>query len=279
MLSLWLFASIVFIVAFDLNGTYIVPYIRGWFDFPKPPPMMHSLSGFFNLFSQINMEGCVAASIKLGKMWYVKQQEIDLLKNEKEKINPHKDEGLMQPAFLADLLSRMETLADVKPVVVGQSIKKIRNLITYMLYENSQAKVSLQNEFSLLQEYIYLEQITANENVKVETKITSNVSTETIAPFILLPLVENAFRQVLLQPVAQKFINIKIDLQQGILQVSIHWNKPVDTSTLAKGRNIILQNISRRLKLIYPQSHELKVVIEVEHVHVHLTVDLKKAIN
>lgn len=279
MLLLWLLASILFMIGYEANASLIVPHIRGWFDLPKPMKDPNYVFEFFSLFSQINMEGCIAASIKLGKLWYIKQQEIDLLKHEKEKIQPHEEKGLMHPAFLADLLTRIEALADTKPKVVAQSIKKIRNLIISMLYENASAKVLLKNELSLLEEYIYVEEITADETVQVETSINAVATTETISPFIILPLVENAFRQVYLQPLPQKRIKVRIELQQGILQVYLKWNKPTDTSTMGHGRNIILQNISKRLQLIYPQSHELKIFIEVEQVKVDLTVDLTKAIN
>ncbi|WP_157580876.1 histidine kinase [Segetibacter koreensis] len=279
MLLLWLIASIVFMVAFEANATYIVPFIRGWFGLPVPMRRPNYIEVFFSLFSQINMEGCIAASIKLGKLWYIKQQEIDLLKQEKEKIQPHEQKGLMHPAFLAELLTRIEVLADTRPLVVAKSIKKIRNLVISMLYENARAQVLLKNELSLLQEYIYLEETIAEENLHVDTYINVAATTETIAPFIILPLVENAFRQVHLQPLKEKRINIKLELDQGILHVFLKWNKPVDTSTMAQGRNVILQNISKRLQLIYPQSYELKIFIEVEQVKVDLKVDLKKAIN
>lgn len=59
----------------------------------------------------------------------------------------------------------------------------------------------------------------------------------------------------------------------------ISWNKPMYTSTLVEGKNIIPGNLNNRLKLIYPQSHEIKVLIEVEKIIVSLKIDLKGAIN
>lgn len=279
MLLLWLLASIVFMTAFELNLATVVPYIRQWFHMPVPPPRKTYVFAFFSLFSQINMEGCIAASIKLGKLWYVKQQENDLLRQEKERLQTSDDKGAVQPVFLADLLARLTALADTKPLVVAQSMKKVRTLVINLLYESSRPKVPLRNELSLLQEYIYLEQITADESLHVETKIKADAAQETIAPFVLLPVVENAFRQVHQQPLAQKWLTIEIDLDQGILHTQLTWNKPIDTSTLVNGRQVVLQNVSKRLQLIYPKSHELKLFIEVEKMRVDMKVDLRKAIN
>jgi len=283
MLLLWLLASFVWMAGFEADSYYIVPHINNWFGFPMPkhPKSFASIVyEMFNLFSQLNMEGCVAASIKLGKLWYVKEQEVELLRQENEKAKMHDEEGLMQPAFLADLLARLQTLADTEPLLAAGSIKRLRNLITYMLYENAQAKASLKKELQLAEEYIELERMmAAHEPITIQLNNNAEANGETIAPSIILPFIENAFRQVYIQPLAERRVIIHIKLQQSVLDIRICWNKPIDTSTLAQGRHIIMQNIARRLQLIYPQSHELKTFVEVEQVRVELSINLRKAIN
>ena len=64
-----------------------------------------------------------------------------------------------------------------------------------------------------------------------------------------------------------------------MIDIKLNWNKPIETSSLTNGRNVILQNISKRLELIYPQSHELKMMIETEKILIDLKINLKKAIN
>lgn len=280
MLVLWLVASFAFIVLYELNATFIVPYIRDWFDMKMQASSPKNYTYiFFILFSQINMEGCVAASIKLGKLWYIKQQEVDLIKQEKQKIDPYSEHGLIQPAFLTDLLTRMELIANEKPLVAAQAMKKIRQLLLYILYENASSRVPLHKEFALLQEYIDLEKITAEKDITVNTAINGSPSYETIAPFILLPLVENAFKQVSSYPLKNPVLNINVSFQNEIIDIKLNWDKPIETSSLSNGRNIILQNISKRLQLIYPQSHELKMMIETEKIFIELRINLKKAIN
>jgi len=283
MLLLWLLASFVWMAAFEADARYIVPYINDWFHFPMPmqPKSFQAIVyELFILFSQLNMEGCVAASIKLGKLWYVKQQEVDLLKQENEKAKIHDEEGLMQPAFLADLLARLQMLADAEPLLAAASIKQLRSLFTYMLYENAQTKASLKKELALVTEYVHLERImAAREHITIHLNNEANAHEETITPSIILPFIENAFRQVYLQPVPERCVHIHIRLHQSVLNIHIRWNKPTDTSTLAQGRNVIIQNIARRLQLIYPQSHELKTYVEVEQVRVELTINLRNAIN
>jgi two-component system, LytTR family, sensor kinase len=280
MLFLWLTASFAFIALYELNATFIAPFIRNWFGMKTSMSMpINYTYDFFILFSQINMEGCIAASIKLGKLWYIKQQEIDLLKQEKQKTDPSEQKGLIEPAFLTDLLIRMELIANERPLVAAQSIKKIRHLLLYILYENSSSKVPLNKEFALLQEYIDLEKLTAEKEITVNASISTALTPETIAPFILLPLVENAFKQLNSYPLKNPTLNITVLLQHEMIDIKLNWNKPIETSSLTNGRNIILQNISKRLDLIYPQSHELKMLIEAERILIDLKINLRKAIN
>ena len=285
MLFLWLIGSVIEISLYLVNYHLVFPHIRGWFGFPlgnsasKNFWSFSNLYSLFFLFSQINMEGCVTASIKLGKLWYIKQQEIDLMKQEKEKIKPVTEKELIQPAFLSDLLTRMEIIANEKPLVAVESIKKIKHLIFYILYDNTSSQVPLHKEFTLLQEYIDLEKLTAEKEINVYVSINNPPLHETIAPFIILPLVENAFKQLSTYNLKNPSLGVNITLQNEIINIKLVWSKPIETSSLTNGRNIILHNISKRLELIYPQSHELKMMIETEKVFIDLKINLKKAIN
>jgi LytS/YehU family sensor histidine kinase len=279
MLLLWLSASILFIFLYEVNSMTIVPYIREWFGTSTGIPATHNYYwDFFTLFSQINMEGCVAASIKLGKLWYVKQQEIDILKHEKEKTLPADRDDLIQPAFLVDLLKRIESLASRDPQLASACINKIRNLIVYILYETAAPQVLVEKEIDILKQYIDLEKLTSGKILQVDTSIEGVEGSETIVPFIILPLVENAFKQVALYPIQNPWVHLQIRVQQSNLNIYLSWSKPVDTSSLINGRNVILRNLSKRLRLIYPQSHKLSMSIKADNVTVALNMDLKKAI-
>ncbi|HVX51641.1 MAG TPA: histidine kinase [Chitinophagaceae bacterium] len=279
MVLLWLTFSVVFLFLFEVFQRVVVPHIRDLYDMPKSPVPKSYLYVFFNLFSQINMEGCLAAAIKLGKLWHIKQQELDLIKTEKKKIEPLIEDGQIQPVFFADILNRIEVLLTEKPLLVAGMIKKVKSLLLYAMYDNNQSKVSLDKELELLQEYVELEKMALENKVSITLKIHSQGQEEQVAPFIILPITENAFKQLSLHTIEKKSLEIDIKINNGLFTMTLTWSKPGDTSTLYTGRGIILQNIARRLSLIYPQSHELKVFIQVNYVVVSLKIDLRKAIN
>ena len=279
MILLWLLFSIIFMAVFEMYVLKVVPFIRGWYNLPKLSGRPNYSWVFFSLFSQVNMEGCMAAAIKLGKLSFIKQQEVDLLRNEKNKLPPQTDNTEMQSVFLVDIICRVEQIAIQKQMVVPGMIKKIRNLMTYIIYENKKDKVDLKKELELVREYVELEKSTRDDVIDVSLFISGNIESESIASFILFPCIQNAFKQVSVLNVENKKIVINITVNNSILNLKISWNKPLDTSTLAEGKNMILQNLGKRLSLIYPQSHELKVLIMVDEIIVTLKIDLKTAIN
>ena len=225
------------------------------------------------------MEGALAASIKLGKMWYIKHQELDLMKKEKLKSESDAEDGKIQPVFLVSALDRFEILANNRPDIIPGMIRKIKNLMMYAIYDYNQPKVTLQREIELLKEYIELEKADSGKCINVSMKLPENISTEQISPFIILPLVENSFRQLALIDMPEKYINLDSKLYAGNFAMTISWSKPVDTSTLYNGSNSSLHTISKRLNLLYPQSHKIKIVIKPEEFVIHLKIDLDKAVN
>jgi LytS/YehU family sensor histidine kinase len=148
----------------------------------------------------------------------------------------------------------------------------------YVIYENNQPSVRLGKELQLVEEYVEMEK-TGVENLTVAVRITGNVEDERIAPFIILPLVENGFRQLSQLDIPSKTISLDLRVAEGSLYMKLAWSKPIDSSTLANGNNLALQNIGKRLNLLYPQSHELKVVITTDHFIVDLRIELHRAIN
>jgi hypothetical protein len=275
---LWLLFSVLFVASFRYYSMHIMPLLRSFDGLPKMGKDPGFIWDFFSLFSQVNMEGCIAASIKLGKMWSVKEQELILIKKEKQKLEPHMQEGRMQPVFLINALERVGQLSLKLPALVPGMVGRIKQLLLYVIYENNQPSVELGRELKLVEEYVELEK-TGMENLTVGVRIRGNVEHERIAPFIILPLVENGFRQLSHLDLPSKSIDLDLQTSEGSLFFKLAWSKPIDSSTLANGNNVALQNIGRRLDLLYPQSHELKVVITTDHFIVDLRIELHRAIN
>lgn len=274
----WFLFSLLFFFTCMLFYKTAVPVIRyEWFGMTPPTSPVNWTWMFFNLFSTINMEGALAAAIKLGKMWYVKASEVELLKKEKQRIEPEMQQGKIHPAFLVNTLNKIEQLAVEKPAVIPGVIGKLKNLLLYAIYDNGANRVSLEKEMKLLEEFVEIERA-GRDLVYINFKMIGDTRNKKIAPFIALPLVENSFRQLAALSLPQKFIDLNVLVEQNQFNMDITWSKPIDTSTLTNGGSVLLQNIGKRLNLLYPQSHTLKVFIEPERFQVKMAINLNGAI-
>jgi hypothetical protein len=278
MVAMWILFCVVYVVAFRAFDHQVVPAIRAMFGMPPPVFSKNMTWVFLNLFYQINMEGGLAAAIKLGKMWAIKQQELDLIKKEKQHIEPTLESGPLQPVFLINALDKVEQLSAIRPSLIPGMVKKIKNLLLYVIYDNNQASVSLEKELSLVEEYIGLEKAGDPDNLRVMVRMTGNFSGERIAPFIILPLVENGFCQLASLETTDKSMDLEMQVDDGHFQMKLGWSKPIDSSTLMNGNTLSLQHIGKRLNLLYPESHELRVTITSEQFIVWLKINLNRAI-
>ena len=105
----WLVFSLLFFFMYMLFNETAGPVIRQqWFGLAAPASAINWGWMFFSLFATINMEGGLAAAIKLGKMWYIKASEVELLKKEKQRIEPDMLQGKIHPAFLINTLNKIE---------------------------------------------------------------------------------------------------------------------------------------------------------------------------
>ena len=273
----WLLLSIIFFYLFMLCSITLMPTIRqGWFHLPPRQAPINWYWSFFSLFASINMEGGLAAAIKLGKMWYVKASEVELLKREQQRIEPELQQGKIHPAFLINTLNKIEQLAQEKPLVIPGVIGKIKNLLLYAIYDNGASKVSLEKELKLLEEYVELERAGSREISYINFKVIGDPRNKNIAPFITLPIVENSFRQLSALNVPHKYIDLNVLVEQNLFNLDVTWSKPIDT--LTNGGSALLQNIAKRLNLLYPQSHSLKLLIEPERMQVKMAINLNGAI-
>jgi LytS/YehU family sensor histidine kinase len=129
----------------------------------------------------------------------------------------------------------------------------------YMLYETDEAKVPLEKETEYIQSYIDLQQQRFGKNVKVCTSFNNIGNGNEIEPMLLIPFVENAFKHGTgIIDDAQIKIELKVD--NGILQLMVS-NRYNDTTNGSKDKNsgIGLNNVRRRLNLLYGRNHALLI--------------------
>jgi hypothetical protein len=180
----------------------------------------------------------------------------------KSQINPH---------FLFNTLNNIHTLAYKKSDGAAESIMKLSELMRYMLYESDTQRVSLDTEIQHLKSFIGLQALRFKIDDIVDLEIEGDTVNRTIAPLILLPFVENAFKHGY-NLKRSGAIRIRIKTHNHI-NVSVENEKPPVGQVIEKDEvgGIGLENISRRLELIYMSNYTLTIDDTSTHFKVNLT--------
>lgn len=183
-----------------------------------------------------------------------KERETENLKTElsflRSQVSPH---------FMFNVLNNMVALARKKSDLLEPSLIKLSQLLRYMLYETDEDKVLLEKELEYLQSYIDLQKQRFGKNVQIKTFFQVEESGHSIEPMLLIPFVENAFKHGT-GLVADAAIDIHLAVKNGAVHFSVR-NRFVDaiTETKDKTSGIGLNNVRRRLNLLYRDSHSLQI--------------------
>lgn len=188
----------------------------------------------------------------------LKEQE---LKNLKSQIHPH---------FLFNTLNTIYGMAIARSEQTPELILRLSNLLDYILYQVSKPRVSLNEELLHIREYVELERIRFKDTLRVSFKLDKVDDKIEIAPMVLIPFVENAFKHGSLK---DGFLEVDIVLEfeneQLIFSVK-NTAKLSDNGDKAGG--IGLGNIRKRLELLYPENYRLDYVNEPDFYKIRLAI-------
>lgn len=181
----------------------------------------------------------------------------------KSQINPH---------FLFNVLNNMYGLSLKKSDLLPDSILKLSGMMRYMLYESEDKEVPLKNEISYLDSFIDLQKLRLANRIDISFLKEGAIDDKRISPMILIPFVENAFKHgITHNGNSYIFIYLKIDGDTMIFKTD---NPFTGHKAKDKASGVGVQNVQRRLALLYPQRHSLKKEIQDDRYICTLVVQL-----
>jgi hypothetical protein len=155
------------------------------------------------------------------------------------------------PHFLFNALNTIYFQMDENVMAAKQSVEKFSELLRYQLYDQQQM-VSVSQEVHYLTNFIQLQQTRASEKLRLTVHFDQNLDGQQVYPLLFLPLVENAFKYV----GGDYQVSIDAGLQGSTIRLEVENSVPVDIP-LKKEKGIGLENLKRRLELLYPDKHTL----------------------
>ena len=216
-------------------------------------------SDSFFLFLIINVIFTVITTmvLKLVKQWYSDQKTTKDLQQEqlqtelkflKSQINPH---------FLFNSLNNLYALTLSKSDSAPEVVLRLSNILRYILYESNEGYVSVRKEMEHVKDYVAVEKLRLGMGVTIDIDIDDAIQDDPVEPMLFLTLVENAFKHSEDILPEKRFIRIHAkSLDTGFRFLIENTFSPSKRDTETGG--IGLENIKKRLNLIYPNQHDIK---------------------
>ncbi|MEJ8800457.1 sensor histidine kinase [Pontibacter sp. H249] len=217
-----------------------------------------------------------AGAIKLAKHWYTKERQNQLLESEKLKAELQILKSQVHPHFLFNTLNNLYSLTLEQSVKAPEVVVKLSGLLRFMLYECNVPLVSLEKEIRFIKNYIELEKLRYGDRLDLSFSITGNPDGKLIAPLLLIPFLENSFKHGASEKLDQAWISIELHVLENKLRFKV-LNAVPEAQAPAPGKHGIgLKNVQKRLQLLYPGQHKLKLLHEHEIFMVSLSLNLEK---
>lgn len=183
------------------------------------------------------------------------EKEKELIHNElkalKAQVNPH---------FLFNSLNSIYSLTLQKSDQAPEVILKLSNVMRYMIYEATEQKVPLEKEIDFIKNYIDLQKLRTKNPDSVTLNIKGKIKDQKIAPLILIVFIENAFKHGVKGDTINQFIRINMIVTDTEIQFYSENNiGRVDDTDQNEYKGLGLENVRRRLELLYHENHDLKM--------------------
>jgi LytS/YehU family sensor histidine kinase len=183
----------------------------------------------------------------------------------KAQINPH---------FLFNNLNTIYSMAEQKDERTSEVILKLSDFLRYILYDTSAETIPLEKEVEIIRTYVELQKERVNpESTKIEFVTEGHFDKVHIAPLLLLPLAENCFKHGIGKNTGTIRINISYDGNTLIFTTENQVSLREKTDTEENG-GLGIQNVEKRLNLIYPDSHSLEYHEKDGMFHLEMKVEL-----
>ena len=179
------------------------------------------------------------------------ESELNFLKSQ---INPH---------FLFNTLNSIYSLALKKSDETAEVVLKLSDLLRYILYECNTDRILLSKEIETLNNYVELERIRTRSTDRIRFSVNGDPGRIKVAPLIWISFVENAFKHGMGSRAADGFVNIEMDITpKAVIFKCLNNFGESRQSFTPDGKNaggIGMENLKKRLSLIYPEKHKLKI--------------------
>lgn len=242
---------------------------------PDTSHFFNTWQGLANTGSDFMVVYGMSTCLFLIVEWYRKDKRIHELENRNLKAELDLLKGQINPHFLFNALNSIHVLIRKDKEKAQQTLEKFSDLLSHQIYDVSRDKISLEQEVKSLDNFIQLQQMRHEDHVKVNWNAKGDFVGKSISPMLFLNFVENAFKHGESKGNGQVKIDILIALHGDRLEFACvnSVNKVINGH---KKLGLGINNVRRRLDLIYPRQHDLQIEEQDDVFSVYLTLELNE---
>ncbi|MCM8568582.1 histidine kinase [Gramella jeungdoensis] len=217
----------------------------------------------------------LASSFKMFKHYYLKSLRNQQLQQQNSEAQLRLLMAQVHPHFMFNTLNNIYSQAQEESPKSAKMIMELSHILRYILDEGKKDWVPLENELQMIVDYLNLEKIRYDQKLDLHYSFPTNVKNRIIAPLLLLPLVENCFKHGASKMINKPWINIKAELNQDTFSIKLMNGRKAKVVSEDERIGTGIENVRRRLELLYPDRHTLEIKEDTDVFIVNLTIELK----
>jgi sensor histidine kinase YesM len=255
------------------NLTYYLVSTNVW---PEGPEDISSITfnyAITTMFGEFYVV-CFVTAIKITVDWLQESSKLHDLEKRQLTTELKFLRSQVSPHFFFNTLNNIYSLTLEKSDRAPEVVLKLSELMRYLLYATKKRKQDLTSEIECIQNYIDLERIRFDESLEVNMRISGTLEKHTIAPMLLVPLIENCFKHGASKNIGQMHIDIDIKVEGDFMHFKVSNTIPGKTDIILppdKNGGIGLSNVKKRLELGYDQKdYDLSIYEADQMFHVIL---------
>ncbi|MCZ4694137.1 histidine kinase [Ancylomarina euxinus] len=218
--------------------------------------------------------------LKLSKSWFTvleTQKELEIVKREQVESELSALKSNINPHFLFNNLNSLYALSRKNAKETPDYILKLSELMRYMIYETQDKLVFLEKEINYITNYLDLQKLRCQSDTFIHYKIEGKINSQQIAPFLLIPFIENCFKHGGMNQSDSNFIDLEIQIESDRIHMNLNNSIPTKPNKqIVNEGGFGIENVKKRLNSLYQNKHELSLELKQELFKVELNLNLKR---
>lgn len=259
-----------------VGGAFLDMYLNELYPFKFNKFHPQPTSGYFFARLMISVMPLIVSSLISRSIQVRKQKEESLeLKNKMLEAETKALKAQINPHFLFNSLNNIYALSQIKSDKTSDAILHLSEILRYVTYDSNQNLVDLKDEIKTIESFILLQALKDDNQSNIRIEIDSANGHYKIAPLLLIPFIENAFKHSNHEDKKKGWIEIKLNAANGKLKL-ICSNSIGKTEVKDHTGGVGMENVKKRLSLLYPEQHKLNIFTDQHSYKTELEIILNK---